>query len=473
MNAGYGKFIIPLIIIVVVVLIAGISLVILSGGKGGFQLIPGNRTTATSNITGTEVGTGWSTSENPANAVEEAVDMALEGKIDKTPDFAIIFASSGSNMSAILSKARELLGNGTGIYGGTSDSRAVMTESGFVKVTERGYEQSLLEGKRGLAVMTVTSRDIIFGVGSANLSAYQSAHAASKAAVLNAIASAGKYQNETPQVILITPTQGIEEEIIDGIEEVVGKDAIILGGTAGGPSLAVFGENEVYENGVSLAVIYTDLPIGWTFEGGFDVRGQHSGIATKVEGQGIVEIDNRPALDVYNEWLDGEIDTLYQQVGKPDVIRDLLTLHPLYRKYTSPDGQDYFLFSHPWPKDDTLTERVVMTSTKIKEGERIYLSQGTWETLVNRIGNLPEDAKVNGGINASTKPILGIGIVCAGVMGTIPENEREKLPLLINYENNNAPFIATFTWGEQGHFTGVGNKHGNLLTSFLVIGPKR
>ena len=47
-----------------------------------------------------------------------------------------------------------------------------------------------------------------------------------------------------------------------------------------------------------------------------------------------------------------------------------------------------------------------------------------------------------------------------------------KMPLLINYTNNDAPFIAPFTWGECGLFPGVGSKHGNLLTSFLVIGPK-
>jgi len=48
-----------------------------------------------------------------------------------------------------------------------------------------------------------------------------------------------------------------------------------------------------------------------------------------------------------------------------------------------------------------------------------------------------------------------------------------KLDSKINYTNNNAPFISTFTWGEQGYFPGIGNKHGNLLTSFLVIaGPE-
>jgi hypothetical protein len=463
------------IILTIVVVIVGIFLVsIFFQKEKEFQIIPKERLAreGRSEVTATEVGTGWSAKENPEEAVKEAISMALEGKKDKAPDFAIIFASSGSNMEVILSKAKEFLGKETKIYGGTSDSRAVITDKGFVKAAERGYEFAKMEGKRALAIMTITSEEILFGVGSADFSAYPSVQEGARAAILRAIKSAGKKENELPRAILITTTHGIEEEVIEGIEGAVGKGTIILGGTAGGPTFTVFGENKVHTKGVSLAVIYTDLPLGWTFEGGFDVTDPHSGVVTKVEDHAIVEIDNRPALDVYDEWLGGKIAKLFKEIGKPDLIRDFLALHPIYRKYTSLEGQDYFLFSHPWPKDDTLKEKLVMTSTKIRTGERIYLSHGSWETLINRIGNLPRNAKVHGGIGIEKRPILGIGYICAGVMGTIPETEREKLPFLINYTNNDAPFIANFTWGEQGYFPGVGNKHGNLLTSFLVIGEK-
>lgn len=466
------KIIIPVIIVVIGL---GFSLFFFfQGEEEKFQLIPRQRTVkeAGGEATDTEVGTGWSTKENPEEAGKEAVEMALEGKENKRPDFAAIFVSSGTEAEAVLFEVKKLFDDETKIYGGTSDSRAVMTDKGFVKAAEKGYDYTAMKGKRGLAIMTVTSEDIVFGVGSADFSTNASVQEASKAALLDAIKSAEKPRNELPRVILVTSTIGVEEEVIEGIEEVVGKNTLILGGTSGGPNFGVFGQNEVYDEGVSLAVIYTDLPIGWTFKGGFDVADPHTGIVTKVEGQAIVEIDNRPALDVYNEWLEGKIEKLHIEVGDPSMIRDLLTLHPIYRKYTSPSGQDYFLFSHPWPKDETLKDRSVMTSTKIKGGERIYLSRGTWETLVNRIGNLPTRAKVQGGIEIGKKPLFGIGYICAGVMGVIPETERERLPLLINYTNNGAPFIAPFTWGEQGHFPGIGSKHGNLLTSFLVIGPK-
>jgi hypothetical protein len=458
---------------IVLVIVIGISLFFFSQGNAEeLKLVPKKRATESSGaITGTKVGTGWSTKENPEDAVKEAVEMALKGKKD-VPDFAVIFASSGSDMEAILSTAKKMFKNKTKIYGGTSDSRAVMTNKGYAKATERAYEYAKMEGKRSLAIMTISSKDIVFGVGSANFVDYPSIQEASKTAILNAIKSAGKSPSEPRQAILVTPGRGMEEEAIEGIEKVVGGNTPILGGTPGGPTFAVFGENKVYEKGISLAVIYTNLPMGWTFEGGFDVKDPNSGVVTKVDGQAIVEIDNKPALDVYDGWLGGEIGRLCKETVKFDLVRGLLTLHPVYRKYTASDGKVYCLFSHPWPKDKTLVERSVSTSTKIKVGERIYLSHGTWETLMNRIGNLPKNAKSQGKIDINSKPILGIGYVCAGVLGTIPETERGKMPLLINYTNNDAPFISTFTWGEQGRFPGIGNKHGNLLTSFLVIMDK-
>ncbi len=463
------KFLIALLIVM------GFSLSFLSRGESEeFKLVPKKRAVGdVQTVAGTEVGTGWSTKENPEEAVKQAVQMALEGKQHKIPDFAILFASSGHDMEAILFTAKKLFRNKTKIYGGTSDSRAVMTNKGYAKATDRAYESAKMEGKRSLAIMTVISKDILFGVGSANFSDYPSVQEASAAAISNAIKNAAKLPNDLPKAVLVAPTRGAEEEVIEGIEKVVSKNTPIMGGTTGGPTFGVFGENKVYEKGVSLAVLYTNYTIGWTFEGGFDLRGPNTGIVTKVDGQAIVEIDKRPALDVYDGWLGGEIKRLHKELGKSDLIRDLLVLHPIYRKYTSSDGKTYTLFSHPWPKDDTLNDRSVMTSTKIKTGERIYLSSGTWETLMNRMGNLPRAAKREGGIDAFAQPIFGIGHICAGVLGTIPETEREKIPLLINYANNNSPFIAPFTWGEQGHFQGIGNKHGNLLTSFLVVSDKR
>jgi hypothetical protein len=168
-----NKYRVLFFVIIIVITITGIFLFFsVSKKKEGFRLTPegitgsaGEQATET-----TEVGTGWSANEKPAEAAREAVEMALKGKKEQIPDFAVVFATSGSDLQAILTQLNSLFGNKTKIYGGTSDSRGVLTDKGFVKATERGYEQALMEGKRSLALMTVTSKDIAFGVGSADFS---------------------------------------------------------------------------------------------------------------------------------------------------------------------------------------------------------------------------------------------------------------------------------------------------------------
>jgi hypothetical protein len=451
---------------------AALFLVLMRPARREFQLSPlpaAAKAELLPKVAGTEVGTGSGLSDDPQEAVQEALATALRDATQKNPDFAVLYVTSGSDAKRVLGSARLALGPNAKIFGGTSDSRGVMTDKGYVAVSKKGYEAT--HGPTGVALMTVSSNAITFGVSSANLTAFRSPQEMAKAKVLEAIKSAGRNPDDLPRVILLCSTLGIEEEVLEGIEQAVGKNVPVLGGTVGGPVMGVLGENEVYERGICLAVLYTDLPLGWTFEAGFDVTEKHAGIATRVEGQAIVEIDNKPALDVYNGWVDGEIDRLHEQGAKPGVIRDLLTLHPLYRRYKSPTGQDYLLFSHPWPRDDRMQDKSIMTSTQIKAGEEVCLSSGTWETLLNRVGRLPTNAKGNGRIRVGTRPVLAIGFICGGVLGVIPETERDKMSFLINYANGNGPFITSFTWGEQGHFPGIGNKHGNLLTSLLVIGP--
>ena len=319
--------------------------------------------------------------------------------------------------------------------------------------------------------MTIGTKDIVFGTASVSLTNSDAIHDAAAAVVKKAIEDAGKTVENKPKVILLYVAKGLEEETVTGIESVTGKDVPIFGGTAGGPKRIVMNNDGAYEIGISVAVIYTDLPVGMAFEAGYDTTGKHSGVVTKVSGQNIEEIDGKPALDVYNEWMDGEIERLAKkEMKKPAEIEAFLSLHPFYRKLTSPEGQDYYLFSRPWPNDPNMVNKFIKTNTNIMPQEKIYLSHGTWDILMNRIGIVASKAKTLCGLEPADKPALVIGIICGGVMGCIPEAEKSKFPYLIKYSTGGDCMIGAFTSGEQGHFPGVGNRHSNLTTSFLVIG---
>jgi hypothetical protein len=367
-------------------------------------------------------------------------------------------------------EARKILGVKTKIFGGTSDSRALMTNQGFIHAGEK--PDTAAGNNPGLAIMTVSSPDIVFGVGSADFSRYATPKEGAKAALRQALESSGKSPQARPQAVLAVISRTFEEQALAGLSEVLGPNVPLLGGTTGGPKFEVVGDQGGWTQGISLAVIYTRLPLCWVFEGGFEVPDTQRGMVTKMEGAAVLQINWRPALEVYDEWLGGKISQL-QQTGASEVeISNLMTLNPFYRRYTAPDGNNYFLFSVPRPRNQTPQDKAFVTTTEISLGDEIHLSRGTWERLLNRVGNLPLRARIQCGIAPEWTPLLGIGFVCAGVMRAIPPAEREKMPLLINYANGQAPFIIPFSWGEQGYFPGIGYKHGNLLTSFLVIGEK-
>jgi hypothetical protein len=422
-----------------------------------------------------EAGTGWATGE-PEEAIQKALDMALQGKSKNNPDFLIIHPTAGSDSEKILEKARQIVGENTKIYGGTSDARGVLTDGGYVTGAKGGYSAAGKDIEAGLSrvvVMTISTGDINFGVGSASLADHDSPREMAVAALHDAIKSSGKDSGQKPSILLITPTIGIEHEVLSGLTKVVGSDVILLGGTAGGPDGRAIGNNHVYNKGVSLAVFYTDLPIGWVFEAGFEKQDKYSGIVTKMDGRKILEIDHKPAYEVYDGWLGGEVTRRFQQEGGASpTFRDFLSLHPLFRKRQSSDGDTYTIFSHPWAPNKELITSGLNTTTDIKVRDRVYLSYGTWEILLNRIGNLPGNARKTIALAKEAPVALAIGTICAGVMGVIPESERKKFPVLINHANARAPFIASFTWGEQGALPGVGFQHCNLTTSFLVIGNK-
>ena len=197
-------------------------------------------------VTCTELGIGWSTGDDPRESIKDAIGMALGGKKYKNPTFAIIFGCAERDMQGIFSKAKEMLGDKTKIYGGVSDYRDMVST----------------DGKSGIIVITITSPDIKFGVGSADISKSSSVCDAAKTAAQNAVNSAGTSQDREPKLVLLTPAAGEEDQTVKGTKEIVGNANIIVCGTPG--KLGVFGEKKAYTNGVSSAVIYTNLPIGYS-----------------------------------------------------------------------------------------------------------------------------------------------------------------------------------------------------------------
>lgn len=400
------------------------------------------------------VGYGWSVNNDEAKAVEEAVSSVKMQLNDKSPEFVLLFSTVGYDSEKVLGEVRRLLGD-VQVYGGTS-CLGVLSKNGF-HIGEKG----------SLALMAISSENITFGVGGASIDDYSSAREAGKAAIWEAISATGK--EDSPKIVLMTAAPGEEEEILAGIEEVIGRGVPVFGGSSADNDITgkwkQFSNEHVYSNGITLAVIYTDLKVGWAFEAGY-LRTENRGAITKAEGRVIYEIDGRPAAEVYNDWTAGIVAEELETGGS--VLRKA-TFHPL-AKVLKKAEKEYTISIHPLSinaSDHSLT-----VFANVEEGDKVLLMHGDWELLLNRC--LTTATKALESQDLSEEGVsFAIYDYCAGTMLAIPEEERSKIPALVKTGIGNAPFIGTFTFGEQGHIRGVGNYHNNLANWIIVFTEKK
>jgi len=401
----------------------------------------------------TIVAYGYSVKDTETEAVEEAVSM-IKTKLAE-PDYILLFSTVGYDSETVLKEVNRLLPN-TDVYGGTSM---------LAVITKDGWHQG---DKGSLAMMAISSPKITFGVGGANIDDYVSAKEAGKAAIQDAIKNAGK-EGEYPQLVLITGSVGNEEEVLSGIEEVIGWGIPVIGGSAGDNDLTgkwkQFANDKVYSNGVGLTAIFSDLKIAYAYEAGYETR-KEKGAITKAEGRIIYEIDNKPAAEVYNEWCNGCVAEELETGGSVLLKTNFWPLAKIIETETG----IYYLSIHPLSidaKDKSLT-----VFTNVMAGDNILLMHGDWELLLNRAKVTPQKALPSKDMKKG-EAILGIYTYCAGTMLAIPEEERPKMPSLISETiGEEIPFIGTFTFGEQGPL-GLVNHHGNLINSIILFSEKK
>ncbi|MEN3046569.1 MAG: FIST N-terminal domain-containing protein [Candidatus Hydrothermales bacterium] len=394
------------------------------------------------------VGYGWSVNPDVKKAVEEATKMiSTKMKLDEI-EFLFVFSTVDYGPEKVYSEIRKKIKKAK-IYGGTSCS-AVMTPDGF-HTSKHG----------AIAMMAIKSEKIKFTTGYADLDKMD-AFEAGKTAISMATKERGQ-----PSLVFITAAPGKEEDIIRGIESVIGKTIPIIGGSSADNDItgkwAQFTDVGVLKNGVSLACIYTDKKIGWAFEAGYKT-GIAQGKVTSAKGRTIYTIDNKPAAEVYNFWLGGKLDDVLQTGGN---VLERTTFHPLAKIVKGPRGEVYFISIHPLSIN--LPEKSLTVFTEINEGEELTLFEGDWEILLRRAATTPRVAYIRGDFTSPKEIEFGIFTYCAGTMLAIPEKERPKMVDLVKSVVGNAPFLGTFTFGEQGFLPAVGNIHGNLVSSMVLV----
>jgi len=433
-------------LIVVIVVVVGL-IVLLPKEKKPLEVLP----PVEKPVKTEDVGYGWSVKDTAREATEEAVAMMKEKLEEKNPNYVLLWYTIAYNPTEINDILRELLGPNVQIQGNSS-AVAVMSPDGYH-----------LGPVGSLAIMGIASDKVTIGVGGASLDEMTPREAGRKA-IQEAMANSGKEGN--PRFIYITATPGQEEGILLGIEDIIGTDIPIIGGSAGDETLqgkwSNIANDNVSVNGVVLGAVYTDLKIGQAHEFGY-MKTVKQGIVTRAEGRTLYEIDERPAAEVYNEWAGNHFA---KELAEGGMILAEATFYPIAKIVKGEKEQTYLCVSHPGIIN--LPEKSITMFTDIETGDEIMLLHGNWEWLVNRAQSTARLAMRSENIS-SGEGLFAFYTFCAGTLLAIPEGERAKVPSLLRDEIGDIPFVGGFTLGEQIFMPGVGNRHANLVNSLAIF----
>ncbi|MEL6117740.1 FIST N-terminal domain-containing protein [Photobacterium sp. SP02] len=386
-----------------------------------------------------EIVTSYSTIETTAAAVDEAVSQ-LKARLVR-PSLLLVYFSGHDNAQVIREQLVAEFPD-TQILG-CSSCQGILTEDGYFP-------------DRVIGLWAVF--DFNGAYGSALVSTHQLPHQMAKQALLKAIQNTGR-SGELPSLVLLHASPGAEEEVIQAISQEFGTPVPIIGGSAA--DAGVLGEWQLFtqdhsaSEGVAVSVFYPSCDLSFSFHSGYAETDRYA-VATKVEGRELIELDHRPAKEVYEEWIKQPLE--YGQS-----IMSLSALHPIGRIAGTLHDLPYFKLAHP----NSVTARGGITLfASIKEGEKLYLMTGTEDNLVNRTGRT-----VDGLLHDSHQQIEAIGgisIYCAGCMLQV-KSRMDIVAEKMQQSMLNAPFICPFTFGEQGQFLGGENEHGNLMISNVLF----
>ncbi|MCW9052231.1 MAG: FIST C-terminal domain-containing protein [Motiliproteus sp.] len=318
----------------------------------------------------------------------------------------------------------------------------------------------------GIGLWAIEDQQGGYGVGYADLD--DGPENAAQSALNQALESADRI-GELPDLIWVHSSPGHEEQVISALNSLLGEKVPITGGSCADETIEgnwhCLANDQFGDQAVAVAVMFPSTEPAYAFQSGYSPT-EHSGIVTRASGRTIYEIDHQPAAEVYNRWLKGHINDALEDAGN---VLGLTTLQPLGREVgrigSEPDSSiPYFVLLHP---EQVTTERGLTLFAEVKEGEQLWLMEGSIGSLVSRAGRVVLDAQRSADLDPENVA-GGLMIYCAGCMLTVGEQMPEVVDE-INEAFAGKPFIGAFTFGEQGCLVGGENHHGNLMISTVLF----
>jgi hypothetical protein len=241
-----------------------------------------------------------SASATGTHACADAVERAI-AELDRDPEVVLVFPAGDADPEAVVAEAEDAA-CGAHVAG--------MTGTGAI-----GGDGLVETGCSAIAF----SSSLRAGVGAADVGDPRTAGRDAAAKALAAIEDAA----HGVLLLFVDSEWGDQAEVVAGAYEVAGGTIPLAGGAAGGAARARFADGRALTDGVVAVAIGSRRPIAVGIAHGCVPRGTPS-IVTRSSGPNVVQLDGRPAQDVYFEKLgvrSGDVDD--------EAFEAIAMVHPL------------------------------------------------------------------------------------------------------------------------------------------------
>lgn len=388
------------------------------------------------------VGVGWSNKADAYQSGKASAEMALK-ELGAKAEFVLAFCTVDYETASFLKGIKEVAGDAP-LMGCTSFT-GILTPGGFI------HQAGGVGG-----VMFLASPEMGFGVGASEIG--DDPRSAGQRAARAAIAQAGKHASDPVSAFFMIAPPGVEETLIKGIEDVVGRVPMV-GGSAADNTIEgywkEFANDDIYANGVIVGVLYSELPFGIGYTGYYKPTDKQ-GIITKVKDKRtLVEIDGRKALEVYAGWrgmktsalLGGKL--LNASIVAPIGVRDI--------------SGDLWWIRHPLNGNDDMS---MTLGSDLAEGTAVTMMEATLDEIARGASEAVKMALADLGGEAGAVLLCH----CGGRAAALGPERMEKVAADVKETLGDIPFIGYCTFNEQGYAKWTANWSGGLMLAALALG---
>lgn len=378
-----------------------------------------------------KIGTGSTTLPDPRAAAAQLVEQA-KARLEGNPELAILFSTTDYDTEALVGAVQECLGD-VPVWGGTS-STGVFACQGWITGPAGAASLMLVSGRKAGAGIAPVKEDPV---------------AAGRAAAAQALKGAGGQAS----ALLTMAFMGPEEAMLAGAAEVA-PGVPVAGGSAsdhkpeGG--WRQFGQGHSQVGAAAVAALGGEVAL--TFAHGYWQTGKKATI-TRASGRRIIELDGRPAMDVYAEWVCKPKEEL---LGSAILLFSVL--HPLLLQY-----EGTTLAVHPVGGN---ADGSIDTGKNLEAGQVIEIGESTPDALIAEVG-----ATVRKTLAKVAHPEAVFLAHCGGraiALGDRISEVGEQMKAVVG----DLPWIGYLAFGEQGNALPGEASHANLSLSALVFGAK-